>query len=93
MENFMWDGASRVIFGKGVENETGKWVKKYGGKKVLFHYGGGSIKKSGLYNRVMKSLSDEKIEFIRFQFFKCSHHYSYCTNHRMSHIFSILFST
>ena len=66
MENFMWDGASRVIFGKGVENETGKWVKRYGGKKVLFHYGGGSIKKSGLYNRVMKSLSDEKIEFVEF---------------------------
>ena len=50
MENFMWDGASRVIFGKGVENEIGKWVKKYGGTKVLFLYGGGSIKKSGLYN-------------------------------------------
>jgi len=64
MENFMWDGASRVIFGRGVENETGKWVKFYGGKKVLFHYGGGSIKKSGLYDRVMKSLKNENIEIV-----------------------------
>jgi alcohol dehydrogenase YqhD (iron-dependent ADH family) len=64
MENFMWDGASRVIFGKGVENEVGKWVKMYGGTKILLHYGGGSIKKSGLYDRVMKSLKAENIEVI-----------------------------
>ncbi len=64
MENFMWDGASRVVFGKGVENEVGKWVKKYGGTKVLLHYGGGSIKKSGLYDRIIKSLKTENIEII-----------------------------
>lgn len=62
----MWDGASRVVFGKGVENEVGQWVKKYGGTKVLLHYGGGSIKKSGLFDRVMKSLKDEKLEVIEF---------------------------
>jgi len=62
MENFMWDGASRVIFGKGTEDQTGKWVKKYGGTRVLLHYGGGSIKKHGLYDRVIKSLKNEKID-------------------------------
>lgn len=64
MENFMWDGASRVVFGKGVENEVGKWVKQYGGTKVLLHYGSGSIKKSGLYDRIIKSLKTENIEII-----------------------------
>ncbi|MHB8277967.1 MAG: iron-containing alcohol dehydrogenase [Candidatus Humimicrobiaceae bacterium] len=64
MENFMWDGASRVIFGKGVENEAGKWIKKYGGTKVLLHYGLGSIKKTGLYEKVINQLKDENISVV-----------------------------
>jgi len=66
MKDFMWDGASRVVFGKDVENETGKWVKKYGGTKVLLHYGGGSIKKYGLYDKVVQSLKNAKIDIIEF---------------------------
>lgn len=64
MENFMWDGASRVVFGKGVENETGKWIKKYGGTKVLLHYGMGSIQKTGLYEKITNQLKDEKISMV-----------------------------
>jgi alcohol dehydrogenase YqhD (iron-dependent ADH family) len=54
------------VFGKGTEAKVGKLVKKYGGKKVLLVYGGGSIKKSGLYDRVVKSLNAEKIPFVEF---------------------------
>src|SRR5690606_34444114 len=34
------------------------------GKKVLLHYGGGSIKKSGLYDKVVKSLNEARVDFI-----------------------------
>ena len=48
MENFIFQNPTKIIFGKGTENQVGKEVSQYS-KKVLFHYGGGSIKKSGLY--------------------------------------------
>lgn len=44
------------MFGIDSELKTGKLVKKYGGTKVLVHYGGGSVVRSGLLDRVCKSL-------------------------------------
>lgn len=61
MENFVFYNKTKIIFGKGVENNCGDECKKYG-KKVLVHYGGGSIIKSGLYDRVIKSLKDNGME-------------------------------
>lgn len=58
MDNFVFDGASRVIFGKGAENSLADDIKRFGGKKVFLHYGMGSIKKSGLYDKVIKLLKD-----------------------------------
>lgn len=43
MENFNFFNPTEIIFGKDRENEVGDAVLKYG-KKVLLHYGGGSIK-------------------------------------------------
>jgi len=44
--------------------KLGEIIKSYGYKKVLFVYGGGSIKKSGLYDQVVKSLNEHEVEFI-----------------------------
>ena len=44
--------------------KLGEIIKSYGYKKVLFVYGGGSIKKSGLYDQVVKSLNEYEVEFI-----------------------------
>ena len=63
MINFNFYNPARIVFGKGRELEAGTLVKKYGGKKVLFHYGGGSIKKTGLYDKVIKVLKEEGIAF------------------------------
>ena len=52
MDNFTFYSPTYFAFGKGTENETGAYVKKYGGTKVLIHYGGGSAKRSGLLDRV-----------------------------------------
>lgn len=64
MNNFNFYSPTEFVFGKETELETGKLVKKYGAKKVLLHYGGGSIKKSGLYDTVVKALNHEGIPFV-----------------------------
>lgn len=63
MENFEFLSPTKIIFGKGAEEQVGQEVKKYG-KKILFHYGGGSIKRSGLYDRIVASLREAGVEFI-----------------------------
>jgi alcohol dehydrogenase YqhD (iron-dependent ADH family) len=63
MQNFTYQNATRVIFGKGTEDTVGAEVKKCG-KKVLLHYGSGSIKKTGLYDRAVKSLKSAGVDFI-----------------------------
>ena len=61
MNNFDFLNPTKIVFGKGRETEAGKYAAAYG-KKVLLHYGGGSIKKTGLYDRVIKSLKDAGLE-------------------------------
>ncbi len=64
MENFNFYSPTEFVFGKERENECGKYVKKYGGTKVLIHYGGGSAVKSGLLDRVKASLDSENIPYV-----------------------------
>jgi len=63
MNNFNFYSPTYFAFGKESENEAGKLVKRFGGSKVLIHFGGGSVVKSGLLERVKASLSAENIEF------------------------------
>ncbi len=56
MENFNFYSPTEFVFGMGRENECGALVKKFGGTKVLIHYGGGSAVRSGLIDRVKASL-------------------------------------
>jgi len=63
MNNFTYQNATKIIFGKKTEYQVGSEVKKYA-DKVLLHYGGGSIKKSGLYDRVVSSLNEHGIQYI-----------------------------
>ena len=64
MNNFTFYSPTYFVFGKEEENNTGKYVKRFGGKKVLIHYGGGSVVRSGLLERVKNSLKSENIEFV-----------------------------
>ena len=65
MENFSFSSPTEFVFGKGQETNAGKLVKKYGGTRVLVHFGSNSAKKSGLLDRVCKSLDDEGIFYIQ----------------------------
>ena len=64
MNNFQYYTPTRVVFGKGTENQVGTLVKAQGCKKVLIHYGGGSVKRSGLLDRVKAALEAEQIDFV-----------------------------
>ena len=61
--NFSYHMYTEIVFGKGVETQVADLVKKRGGNKVLLVYGGGSIKKSGLYDTVVNSMRDGGIPF------------------------------
>lgn len=63
MKNFEFYNPAKIIFGKGTEKTVGEHVKKFG-TKVLLHYGGGSIKKSGLYDKIIASLEAENIQYV-----------------------------
>lgn len=53
-----------VYFGKGAEDKAGEVLKTYGAKKVLVHYGTGSVKRSGLLDKVEKHLKENGIEYV-----------------------------
>lgn len=61
MQNFVYYAPTEVIFGKGVEADTGRAAKKWGATRVLLVYGGGSVRKSGLLQRIQQALEDENI--------------------------------
>lgn len=60
MENFEYQNSTRIIFGKDSDKNLGSQVKDYA-DKVLFLYGGGSIKKNGIHQRVTRSLKEAGI--------------------------------
>ena len=63
MQNFTFYSPTYFVFGKDTENQTGEYVKRFGGTKVLIHYGGGSVIRSGLLDRVKASLEKEGIAY------------------------------
>ncbi len=64
MENFSFYSPTYFAFGKNAEEQAGTLVKRFGGSRVLIHYGGGSVVRSGLLDRVKKSLEAAGLEYI-----------------------------
>ncbi len=64
MDNFNFYSPTFFAFGKDREQDVGALVKRFGGTKVLIHYGGGSVVRSGLLGRVKASLDAEGIPHI-----------------------------
>ncbi len=65
MENFKIENPTVLHFGRNVVRDLGKTVEKYG-RKVLLVYGGGSIKKNGIYDEVMGQLKQINAEVIEY---------------------------
>lgn len=64
MGNFTFYAPTKVYFGKKQEEQVGKILKEEHCHKVLVHYGGQSAKKSGLLDRVCKSLAEHDIPYV-----------------------------
>ena len=64
MFGFRYFTPTKVVFGKETEYQVADLIKEFGGTKVLIHYGGGSVVRSGLLARVTKVLDDAGISYI-----------------------------
>ena len=63
MFNFTYYTPTKVVFGRDAEAQTGTLVRAQGCNKVLIHYGGGSVIRSGLLDRVKSSLDQAGVTY------------------------------
>ena len=63
MENFVFQSATKIIFGKGTEMQTGNEVKNYSDNILLVHYGDEFIKESGTLDKVTESLAKSSVKY------------------------------
>ena len=64
MKDFNYYAPTEVVFGEQSEEQVAALVKKYGGTKVLVHYGGQSAKRSGLLDKICGLLKEGGIEYV-----------------------------
>ncbi len=64
MKDFKYYAPTEVVFGEHSEEKIGSLVKRYGGTKVLVHYGGQSAIRSGLLDKVCNLLKEEGLSLI-----------------------------
>lgn len=65
MKNFNYYAPTQVAFGRNTESQVAELVKKYGGSKVLIHYGGQSAIRSGLLAKVEQILTEAGIAYVK----------------------------
>lgn len=64
MEKFKFYCPTEIIFGKDSELSTASLIKKYNGHNVLIVYGGGSVKRSGLLDKICQQLSNDNLSYM-----------------------------
>ncbi len=64
MFSFNYYTPTKVIFGKNTEGKAAELIREFGGRKVLIHYGGGSVVRSGLLKRVTDTLDAAAIPYV-----------------------------
>lgn len=64
MNDFVFCAPTKVFFGKDTHKQAGSIVAGYGFKKIMLHFGGGSVKRNGVYDAVMDSLTSAGIEVV-----------------------------
>ena len=65
MFDFKYFTPTKVLFGKNTEDKVADLIQEFGGKKVLIHYGGGSVIRSGLMQRVTDKLDAAGISYVK----------------------------
>ena len=65
MLGFRYFTPTKVVFGKNSEDKVAELIEEFGGKKVLIHFGGGSVIRSGLMKRVTDKLDEAGIAYVK----------------------------
>ena len=65
MKDFNYYAPTEVVFGKQSEEQVAALVKKYGGTKVLVHYGGKSAERSGLLDKICGLLTAGGVDYVK----------------------------
>lgn len=65
MKNFNYYTPTEIVFGNESESKTAQLIKRYGGTKVLVHYGGKSAERSGLLGELCRQLDAEGIRYVK----------------------------
>ncbi|MDA8411711.1 MAG: iron-containing alcohol dehydrogenase [Treponema sp.] len=63
MDNFVFRNPTKIVFGRGAESKVGEEARAVA-SKVLLHFGGGSIKRSGLHDKVVASLKAAGVAYV-----------------------------
>jgi len=64
MDNFTFHSPTKFVFGKDTETQAGELAISFGATKILIHYGAGSVIRSGLLDRVKKSIEAAGLNFV-----------------------------
>jgi alcohol dehydrogenase YqhD (iron-dependent ADH family) len=64
MFGFKYYAPTKVIFGRNTEEKVAELIQEFGGTKVLIHYGGGSVVRSGLLKKVTDRLEEAGIPYV-----------------------------
>ena len=64
MFDFSYFTPTKVVFGRNTESRVADLIKEYGGTKILIHYGGGSVVRSGLLQRVTDTLDAAGLSYV-----------------------------
>ena len=63
MNDFIFQSPTRIVFGRGYTDRTGTEIATLGARRVLLVYGGGSVKRTGVLDRVERSLGTKGIDY------------------------------
>ena len=64
IKDFNFYAPTQVVFGKNAEEKLPELIKKYGGTKVLVHYGGQSAVRSGLLDKICGLLDEGGVSYV-----------------------------
>ena len=64
MTGFEFCSPTKFVFGRGAEAKVGQLVREFGGTRALVHFGGGSVKRSGVFDKVVAALRAADVSFV-----------------------------
>ena len=64
MTGFEFCSPTKFVFGRGAEAKVGQLVREFGGTRALVHFGGGSVRRSGVFDKVVAALRAADVSFV-----------------------------